>query len=165
MTYRPLIAVTMGDAAGIGAEIIMKSLGHAGIHACCRPLVIGDAARLRAAGRIIASALAVRVLPHTEIETTNFENDVVNCIDLGLIPSDLPWGRLSAIAGAAAFRYVETATKLAMAGRIDAICTVAESAHDRRRASPLPSRDTASPPECAHHAMTDRTRMQCRPRE
>lgn len=86
MTYRPLIAVTMGDAAGIGAEIIMKSLGHTGIHACCRPLVIGDAARLRAAGRIIASALAVRVLPHTEIETTKFENDVVNCIDLGLIP-------------------------------------------------------------------------------
>src|SRR5215831_10114349 len=123
MTHRPLIAVTMGDAAGIGAEIIMKSLGHADIYACCRPLVIGDAARLRAARRIVASPLAVRVMPHTEIETTKFENDVVNCIDLGLIPRDLPWGRLSAIAGAAAFRYVETATKLAMAGRIEAICT------------------------------------------
>ena len=32
MTYRPLIAITMGDAAGIGAEIIMKSLGHAEIY-------------------------------------------------------------------------------------------------------------------------------------
>ena len=26
MTYSPLVAITMGDAAGIGAEIIMKSL-------------------------------------------------------------------------------------------------------------------------------------------
>ena len=123
MTYSPLVAITMGDAAGIGAEIIMKSLGHAEVYARCRPLVIGEAERLRAAGRIVGSSLAVRVVPPAEIETTVFENGVVNCIDLGLIPADLPWGRLSPIAGAAAFRYVETATKLAMAGRIDAICT------------------------------------------
>jgi 4-hydroxythreonine-4-phosphate dehydrogenase len=123
MTYSPLVAITMGDAAGIGAEIIMKSLGHAEVSARCRPLVIGEAERLRAAGRIMGSSLAVRVVPPAEIETTVFENGVVNCIDLGLIPPDLPWGKLSPIAGAAAFRYVETATKLAMAGRIDAICT------------------------------------------
>jgi len=123
MTYRPLIAITMGDAAGIGPEVIMKSLGHAEIYQYCRPLVIGDAERLRAAGRIVGSLLLVRVIHPAEIETAIFENDTVNCIDLGLIPPDLPWGRLSAIAGAAAFRYVEAATKLAMAGRIDAICT------------------------------------------
>src|ERR1700758_2539551 len=123
MTQHPLIAITMGDAAGIGAEIIMKSLGHAEIYARCRPLVIGDAKRLRAAGRIIGSSLTVRVLPDADIETAIYEEGIVNCIDLGLIPSDLPWGRLSSTAGAAAFRYVETAAKLAMAGRIDAICT------------------------------------------
>jgi 4-phospho-D-threonate 3-dehydrogenase / 4-phospho-D-erythronate 3-dehydrogenase len=123
MTYRPLIAITMGDAAGIGAEVIMKSLGHAEIYRWCRPLVIGDAERLRAAGRVVGSSLTVRVLPQGEIEATTFENGVLDCIDLGLIPADLSWGRLSPIAGAAAFRYVETATKLAMAGRIDAICT------------------------------------------
>ena len=63
MTYRPLIAITMGDAAGIGAEVIMKSLGHAEIYRWCRPLVIGDADRLRAAGRVVGSSLTVRVLP------------------------------------------------------------------------------------------------------
>src|SRR6185312_839421 len=112
MTYRPLIAITMGDAAGIGPEVIMKSLGHAEIYQYCRPLVIGDAERLRAAGRIVGSLLLVRAIHPAEIETAIFENDTVNCIDLGLIPPDLPWGRLSAIAGAAAFRYVEAATKL-----------------------------------------------------
>ena len=63
MTYSPLVAITMGDAAGIGAEIIMKSLGHAEVSARCRPLVIGEAERLRAAGRIMGSSLAVRVVP------------------------------------------------------------------------------------------------------
>jgi 4-phospho-D-threonate 3-dehydrogenase / 4-phospho-D-erythronate 3-dehydrogenase len=123
VTCRPLIAITMGDAAGIGAEVIMKSLSHAEVNARCRPLVIGDAERLRAAGRIVASPLTVQVVACSEIETAIYENDIVYCIDLGLIPADLPWGKLSAIAGAASFRYVEKATRLAMAGRIDAICT------------------------------------------
>lgn len=120
---RPLIAITMGDAAGIGPEVIMKSLGHAEVHRRCRPLVIGDAARLRAAGSIVGSALAVRVVPVADIEKARFAAEIVNCVDLGLIPADLPWGRLSPVAGAAAFRYVETAAQLAMSGRIDAICT------------------------------------------
>ena len=123
MTYRPLIAITMGDAAGIGPEVIMKSLGHSETHTGCRPLVIGDAERLRAAGRVVATPLFIRVVPFAEIEAAIFEDNVVNCVDLGLIPADLPWGRLSPIAGAAAFHYVETATKLAIARRIDAICT------------------------------------------
>jgi hypothetical protein len=119
MAHHPLVAITMGDAAGIGAEIIMKSLGHAEIYARCRPLVIGDAKRLRAAGSIIGSSLSVRVVRHAEIETAVFESGVVNCIDLGLIPADLPWGRLSSTAGAAAFRYVETAMVLLLSPKGD----------------------------------------------
>ena len=41
---RPIIAITMGDPAGIGPEIIMRSLAHGEVYAWCRPLVIGDAA-------------------------------------------------------------------------------------------------------------------------
>ena len=43
---RPVIAITMGDAAGVGPEIIVKALAHADLYDRCRPLVIGDAARL-----------------------------------------------------------------------------------------------------------------------
>jgi 4-phospho-D-threonate 3-dehydrogenase / 4-phospho-D-erythronate 3-dehydrogenase len=123
MSNRPLIAITMGDAAGIGPEIIMRSLAHPKIHAQIRPVVIGDAMRLRAAGRIIASSLKVSPVNDDDLEATTFESDTVKCIDLGLIPADLPWGELSSTAGSAAFRYVERAAKLAMAGRVDAICT------------------------------------------
>ena len=49
---RPVIAITMGDAAGVGPEIIMKSFAHGPIcYETCRPLVIGDAGRLEEAGR------------------------------------------------------------------------------------------------------------------
>ena len=61
---RPVIAITMGDAAGVGPEVIMKSFAHDELFALCRPLVIGDAARLEAAGRIAGVTLAVnRLVP------------------------------------------------------------------------------------------------------
>ena len=123
MTELPIIAMTMGDAAGVGPEVIMKSLAHAELHTQCRVLVIGDAERLRAAGRIVGSSLEVRSLGLDEIEKAKFEPGTVDCVDLKLIPKDLPWGKLSAVAGDAAFRYVEAAAKLAVSGKVAAICT------------------------------------------
>lgn len=120
---RPFIAITMGDAAGIGPEVIMKALTHAEARENCFPFVIGDAERLSAAGRIVGSTLRVRSISEDDIKEVAYDGDVVNCIDLKLIPRDLPWGKLSPLAGAAAFRFIEMATKLAMSGKIDAICT------------------------------------------
>jgi 4-hydroxythreonine-4-phosphate dehydrogenase len=121
---KPLIAITMGDAAGVGPEIIIKSLGHAEVQALCRPLVIGDAARLRAAGRITGSQVEVVSVREEEIGTAAFESaGVVGCLDVALIPADLPWGRLSAVAGEAAYRCVEVAARLALQGKVGAICT------------------------------------------
>jgi 4-phospho-D-threonate 3-dehydrogenase / 4-phospho-D-erythronate 3-dehydrogenase len=123
MTMRPVIAMTMGDAAGIGPEVIMKSLAHDDIYDLCRPLVIGDALRLQKAGRIVGTKLVVRSLTPDQIEDALYTAGTVDCIDLKLIPDDLPWGKLSAIAGDAAFRYMEIAAKLAISGKIQAICT------------------------------------------
>jgi len=119
--YRPLIAITMGDAAGIGPEIIMKSLAKPALYETCRPLVIGDAARLRQAGALCGVDLPVKV--HTHIEQATFTFGQVDCLDLGLIPADLPFGKLSAIAGDAAYRYVAKAVELIKADIADAICT------------------------------------------
>ena len=118
---RPTIAITMGDAAGIGPEIIMKALAHSALYECCRPVVIGDAARLRAAGSLLGSTLAVRGL--RALEEAAFTPGAADCIDLPVIPAGLPWGRLSPVAGDAAFRFIQAATRLAMDGSIDAICT------------------------------------------
>ena len=123
MTERPIIAMTMGDAAGVGPEVIMKSLTHTELYEQCRPLVIGDAERLREAGRIVGCDLAVRELSEDEVEKARFQPGTVDCVDLKLIPAGLPWGKLSAVAGDAAFHYVEVAARLAVSGKVAAICT------------------------------------------
>ena len=120
---KPIIAVTMGDAAGVGPEIIVKSLAHREVHDQCRPLVIGDAERLRQADRICATGLAIRDVSIGEIGSVAFQYGVVHCVDLKLIPHDLPWGKLSAQAGEGAYRYLAVAAQLAIEGKVAAICT------------------------------------------
>jgi 4-hydroxythreonine-4-phosphate dehydrogenase len=120
---RPIIAMTMGDAAGIGPEIIMKSLAHSELYEQCRPLVIGDVERLKEAGRIVGSRLEVRGVSPDELGKAAYQLGTVDCIDLKLIPRELPWGKISPIAGDAAFHYVEQAAKLATVGKVGAICT------------------------------------------
>lgn len=119
--HLPVIGITMGDAAGVGPEVIVKALAHREIRERCRPLVIGDAKRLQRAVRIVNGRLEVRSIQ--DPAEARDQPGVIDCIDLGLIPEDLPFGRLSAVAGDAAFRYVQRAAQLAQAGRIDAICT------------------------------------------
>jgi 4-hydroxythreonine-4-phosphate dehydrogenase len=121
MTTRPRIAITMGDAAGVGPEVIMKALAHRELYAIARPLVVGDARRLNAAGRIARSGLAVSAI--AEPEDARFESGTVDCIDLALVPEDTPFGKLSTACGEAAYRFVERAVALALAGKVDAICT------------------------------------------
>jgi len=118
---RPIIAITMGDAAGIGPEIIMKALGHAELYERCRPFVIGDAGRLRHVVPLVGSALDVH--PIDAPARARFQAGTVDCIDLDLVPADLPFGALSAICGHAAYCFIVRAVELAKAGAIDAICT------------------------------------------
>jgi 4-hydroxythreonine-4-phosphate dehydrogenase len=117
----PTIAITMGDAAGIGPEIIMKALASGAVEKLCRPLVVGDAARLELAGSLVGSKQ--RVIRRREPAEAAYLPGTVECIDLNLIPADLPFGQTSAIAGEGSFRYIERAVKIVEAGGAQAICT------------------------------------------
>ena len=118
---RPTIAITMGDPAGIGPEVIMKALALPGTQAICHALVIGDANRLRAAGRLVGVPLEVDAL--SDANDANFASKAVQCLDLKLVPDDLPFGKMSAAAGEAAYRYIEKAVQVVQAGLAQAICT------------------------------------------
>ena len=120
-TSLPRIAVTMGDGAGVGPEVIVKALAMPEVAALAETVVIGDARRLRTA----ADLVGVEV----EIVTVEGVHDVrpapgrIHVIDLGLLPEDLPFGELTAVAGDAAYHYVRVAAELAVAGEVEAICT------------------------------------------
>jgi 4-hydroxythreonine-4-phosphate dehydrogenase len=117
----PLIAVTMGDPAGIGPEIVAKMFADPGFRDQNRALVVGDPAILERAARLLELPLRVNEIEGPEEAT--FEPDTVDVLAVGGLLEDLPFGALDARAGDAAFRYLERATELANAGRAGAIAT------------------------------------------
>jgi 4-hydroxythreonine-4-phosphate dehydrogenase len=118
---RPIVAITMGDAAGVGPEIIVKALQSTEVHQLCRPLVIGDARRLRKAAEVTSVKLPVITID--AVSSARFDQAAIDCLDLHCIPDDLPFGKLSSIAGDGAYRFIAKAVELSMAGSIDAVCT------------------------------------------
>ncbi len=122
--YKPLLAITMGDAAGSGPEIIARALADPEIRRICRPVVIGDAATMRAAVEITGVPGEVR--PVGRLPEASFREGLIEVVDLHNIELDrLVRGRVDPAAGKAAFEYIKTATELALAGECDAIVTSA----------------------------------------
>ena len=117
----PLVAVTMGDPAGVGPEIIAKTFADPDFHMGNRALVVGDAGMLERAAELLGLPLGIRGI--REPEDAAFEPGTADVLQVGDLPHDLPFGELDARAGDAAFRYVEKATRLASAGRVTAIAT------------------------------------------
>jgi 4-hydroxythreonine-4-phosphate dehydrogenase len=117
----PIIGITMGDAAGIGPEVVAKALDRPEVYGFCRPVVIGDARRLEKAARIAKVAAKVKVV--REPSEAAFRHGTIDTIDLAVIPDDLAFGKLSAVAGDGAYRFIERAVELAKAKKIHAICT------------------------------------------
>ena len=121
---RPLLAITMGDAAGTGPEIVAKALADPVVHSVCRPLVIGDAATMERAARFCGTTQTLRAV--RDVGDARFEPGQIDVLDLANIDlAKLQLGRVDPMAGGAAFDYIKRATELALAGRVAAIVTSA----------------------------------------
>jgi len=111
----------MGDPAGVGPEVVLKALAHPGVYAQCRPLVIGDKRPLERAKAILK--LKLEIVSISDSKQGKFEPGTLDLVDLALLSSEIPYGKVSAAAGEAAYRYIERAVQLTLAGELDAICT------------------------------------------
>jgi 4-phospho-D-threonate 3-dehydrogenase / 4-phospho-D-erythronate 3-dehydrogenase len=121
-TPRPVLAITMGDPAGIGPEVVLKALAHADVFDRCRPLVIGDRRILERAAGWLGQTPELDVV--ADPDQGSYAPGRVTLIDLeNAPPDDIPVGEESAAAGAAAVEYVFRACDLAMAGQADAVVT------------------------------------------
>jgi len=118
---RPVVAITMGDAAGVGPEVVVKALARQEVFERCRPLVVGDARRLRRAVEITGVDLVVTAVDGPE--DGRYEPGTIDVVDLDCIPDDLPFGELSKAAGEGAYRFIAAAVELATSRRVGAICT------------------------------------------
>ncbi|GAA3315245.1 4-hydroxythreonine-4-phosphate dehydrogenase PdxA [Arthrobacter ramosus] len=118
---RPIVAITMGDPAGIGPEIIAKAMLDPVLHSRARVFVIGDLGRLEMAMKVVDSPLQTRRIESAD--EALFAPDIIDCFDIPGVDTELPWGILSPEAGHAAYLYLEKAVELALKRDIDAICT------------------------------------------
>ncbi len=118
-TGLPVVGITMGDPAGIGPEIIVKSLTDESVYGSVRAVVIGDKKVLQRAASMIDVACGF-VDHRPEIPTTETDIEVFDLRNCG---APIRYGEVSAVNGKAAGEYIEKAYELWKNGTIDAICT------------------------------------------
>lgn len=122
MKQRPIIGITMGDPAGIGAEISIKALSDPAIYQSCRPIVIGDAKCMEKAAEFLKKDIKIHAVKN--VADAKFIYGVIDVYDMELVDMEKHvYGKVDKMCGEAAFRYVEKVISLAQNGEIDATVT------------------------------------------
>lgn len=122
MRNRIRIAITMGDPAGVGSEIIVKALSHMEIYQKCIPVVIGDYAALEDAIRFCNLPMGLKEL--SDAAEAKGEFGKIDYINLNqLPPGHLEYKKNRAECGEASFQYVVYAIQLALEGKVQAVVT------------------------------------------
>jgi 4-hydroxythreonine-4-phosphate dehydrogenase len=120
---KPILGITMGDPAGNGPEITIKALSKPRIYKDCRPLVIGDSKVIQKATQIVKMQ-NIKINTVACVKDAKFEYGTIDVYGLELVDMDkLIMGKVSVMAGEAAFQCVRKAIELAMAGEIDGTVT------------------------------------------
>ncbi len=119
---KPVISITMGDAAGIGPEIIVKALDDRQIYDICHPLVVGDGGILQQAIKLAGSTLKLRSCEAAP--GARSEYGVIDLLDMkNLDAEEITAGQVSAACGKAAMEYIEKAAHLALEKEVSAMAT------------------------------------------
>ena len=122
MSERPLVAITMGDPAGIGAEVTAKALQDPWVYEKCRPFVVGNTASMNSALDLVNGGGRARLV-HDVTDVVG-EFGEIDVLDMENLESDwVEYGVLSPIAGKASVEWILRAGELAAAGEVAAIAT------------------------------------------
>lgn len=119
---KPLLAITMGDPAGVGAEIVVKAYQLANLDRFARPFVVGSVDCLQLAMQQTGLSMPiVRVSSPAEVTDTAGLIAVIEPVpfDCGALVQ----GRVSAACGEAAVKYFEYAVEQCLAGAIAGVVT------------------------------------------
>ena len=121
---KPLIAVTMGDPAGVGPEICLQLLANEEVREIATPVIFGDARLLARCARQTGLQALPRIVSEIEWSEKCGEIDGPAVLDLfGFDAEGFEPGKVSAKTGAAGYRYVEKSIAAALAGQVAAVAT------------------------------------------
>ena len=117
----PRVGITMGDAAGIGPEIVLKSLFDKNIFKVCQPVIIGDARILRRTARDLGIDLEFLTVKSGDEIPSGSDKTII--YDLENLAGEIAYGVESAVTGRASAEYIEEAVRVWREGKIDAVAT------------------------------------------
>ena len=119
---KPMIAVPIGDPAGVGPEIVAKACAQEKVYAAADVVVIGDRQVMENAIRIVGADLKINVI--SSPSDGDYRPGILNLIDLDNIDlSKFRYGVVQAMCGKAAYAYIEKSIALAMDDEVDAVAT------------------------------------------
>lgn len=120
--YKPILAITMGDPAGVGPEIAVKAFAVKSVYDSCRPLLVGNSEILKRILKVTGHDLKIRSI--TKTSDAQFEFGTVDVFELPVEgPEKIEFGQISKVAGDLAFRAVVKAIELANSGEVDGTVT------------------------------------------
>jgi 4-hydroxythreonine-4-phosphate dehydrogenase len=118
--HKPIIAITMGDPAGVGPEVVVKALNHGRVQSRANCLIIGNQAVLEKAAAASKVGLDLAVID--EIGQMDPSSARIHLLEQP--PSgDFPVGTVDARCGQAAVNYILRAVDLALTGIVHAVAT------------------------------------------
>jgi len=119
---KPMIAIPMGDPAGIGPEIVVKAIAKKEIFEVARCVVIGDGKIIQDAIHFTKADLKVNTILRPE--EGRYEEGILNLIDLNNVNmNEYIIGKVSGMCGQAAYEYIAKSIELANAGEVAAVST------------------------------------------
>lgn len=119
---KPYIGVPIGDPAGIGPEIVVKSIAREDTNSYANTVIFGDKKIIENAIKICNLDLVVKVIE--DVKDGTYNNKTLNLIDLGNIDKDkFEFGKVSGMCGKASFEYIAKSIEFALDKKIDAIAT------------------------------------------
>jgi len=119
---KPILGLTLGDAAGVGPEVVVGALASEDVFQICRPLVLGDVGAIEQAIHLINPNLKINVLKPGQEPAGRF--GTIDILPLSRLKSeDLAPGQPSLESGRASAHYIEKAAELALSGQIQAMVT------------------------------------------
>ena len=119
---RPLIAIPLGDPAGIGPEIVVKALAGKELYGLSRPLVAGDSDVVRQALKLCGLNLAIHCI--SDPEEGLYRPGTIDLIDLDNVDiGELQLGKVQALGGKASYEFIEKSVQLALDRKVDSIAT------------------------------------------
>lgn len=119
---KPLIAIPMGDPAGIGPEIVVKSLMKKEVTETANCVVIGDRKVLEDAIRFTNANLKIKLIEHAK--EGEYKEGILNLIDLDNVDmNEFQIGQVSGMCGKAAYEYIAKSIELANDKEVAAVAT------------------------------------------